>query len=792
MVYDDQVEDPTYDTRDDTGAPPKKVPRRASPPAPPISGEQPVTAWVPPPGWSIKRGFLWCPKAARGFARRALSLHVRGCTGCPLKMERTALPDVQTWAAPNADEAVTCTCDAMVSRSAKYGLKKSVQRHLKKAKAHRGSNIPNETQLVLNRAFATVSTSKRTAQATGLPRVVPSGPIDGASEACAPSRSPARCDPPREGGLAHSEAAGGAADHERGAESGAPTSRSSPTARRDPPREGGLADLAAAGGAAKGADSGAPTSRYQTHAERVLATSVSRIGRYSTHMTVDIMSDKMPETTRRAYRYNLRHLLLRAGLLTRDQGLEAFDFRYLLGSPSNVDRVRRVLETVFQRNPATAHIMLNAAKHVLSIIPRRVFLLGDDLAVEWSSLVTIVTETLRGEEISARSDNRARRVEKAAKRQSELEADIGTERRLAARLAAHEWMRDTLRSVREGEGDIVAVVATYRQVLYISAGLLHGQRTQVYAEPTVEEFANARSRPDGSLAAVRMAGKEGAKYGPATAIFKPPEAEFARFYLSHLRGHLPGATTSKALFPGLLAYPSQQAEAVSEVFGEPVRFLMGGQLRRWHTTVVEKLHREGKISSQARQDLCTFRRHAPKTAQVHYDLVSRQERDVLASEEFCRVVSATAEPRGEGAQGSPNPSTLEAVEMSTEEVDMEDALTAPQELRVNLRRCDEQARASPPPEPEATRPTHQPSRSYAEYLSLRRSSWAAREAKRKGGPRRWSPEEMAVIDVLLAANTTPRRADVERALERFEIDWATISSRTILALVLKLEASQPL
>ena len=132
--------------------------------------------------------------------------------------------------------------------------------------------------------------------------------------------------------------------------------------------------------------------------------------------------------------------------------------------------------------------------------------------------------------------------------------------------------------------------------------------------------------------------------------------------------------------------------------------------------------------------------------------------------------------------------------MSTEEVDMEDAVTAPQELRVNVHRCDERARASspPPPEPEATRPPHQPSRSYAEYLSLRRASWAARGANRKRGPRRWSPEEMAVIDVLLAANTTPRRADVEQTLERFQIDWATISSRTILALVLKLEASQPL
>ena len=74
--------------------------------------------------------------------------------------------------------------------------------------------------------------------------------------------------------------------------------------------------------------------------------------------------------------------------------------------------------------------MLNAIKHVLSIIPRRVFVLGDDLAMEWSGLVNIVTETLKGEEVSARPKKRAERVKRVAERQLELEADIGTKRRV--------------------------------------------------------------------------------------------------------------------------------------------------------------------------------------------------------------------------------------------------------------------------------------------------------------------------------------------------------------------------
>ncbi|KAF0298251.1 hypothetical protein FJT64_004368 [Amphibalanus amphitrite] len=78
--------------------------------------------------------------------------------------------------------------------------------------------------------------------------------------------------------------------------------------------------------------------KFVSHAERVLKKSVSRIGPYTRHMTVDIMSDNMPEATRRNYRYNLRSLLIRAGLLTRDQGLESYDFRHLLGSPENVEK----------------------------------------------------------------------------------------------------------------------------------------------------------------------------------------------------------------------------------------------------------------------------------------------------------------------------------------------------------------------------------------------------------------------------------------------------------------------
>ena len=889
VVHDDIFADPSFDIQaaessesgtesDSEASPPKKVPRtessesgtesdgEASPPkkvrravvprapsrAPPSQdGAGKLIDWVPPSGWAIKRGFLWCPKACRGVTRRALALHVRRCDSCPLNMERKALADIQTWCAPNAEESITCSCEARIHRTKKYAFRKCVQRHIKKSKAHKGHDVTTETNKVLNAAFRTVSTSKRAAIATGLPRVVPKGAADEHADEC------------------ESEASMASAP--------STPSRSAPTARGDPPGDDDLDDLGDPSGGAAPSDEGrgpqrskaprvatseATTEKYSSHAARVLARSVSRIGPYHRHMTAEIMSENMSDATRRAYRYQLRTLLMRAGLLSKDDGLEAFDFRHLLGSPQNVEKVREVLETVFSRHPSTGYLMLNAIKHVLAIIPRRVFLLGDDLAMEWTNLVTIITETLKGEEIRGRPQKRSRRVEKIAERQAELANDIGSERRLAARRAAHLWMSETMMSFanldeQDSDLNLESYAKTFRQVLFVSVGLMHGQRTQVYAELTLDEFKNAERYPNGSLAAVRLAGKEAAMYGPATAIFPPSEAKFAEFYVSHVRKHLDGARSSNALFPGLLRYPSLQSEGTSRIFGEPVEQLMGNQLRRWHVTTVERLYREGKITSQVRNDLCSFRRHSPKTSMVHYELVTRRERDMLASQTFYDFVGATteadsgaqgsqvrstrphspvhsdldtettetrqgrdllasqvfsrqigAETESEGgSQGSQVPFTLGAAATGTSKgsaaavarrnraaaiyssSEEEDDGTAPRELVVPLIRCD-QARTPPPRDPEERRPREpiqiSVGRRYAEFVSLHRASWAARARDEQKGSRRWSPEELAVVDILVEENVKARRDDVRTALERFELDWDRISSRSILALVLKL------
>ena len=131
------VEPETYSETDtessesDDGSPPSK--RRAVPCAPPEEAEpRPVTDWVPPSGWAIKCGFLWCPKFGRGCVRRALNMHVRGCKECPLNVNRKALADIQTWAAPDADRSLDCPCGATITRTAQYGLRKVVNRHVKK------------------------------------------------------------------------------------------------------------------------------------------------------------------------------------------------------------------------------------------------------------------------------------------------------------------------------------------------------------------------------------------------------------------------------------------------------------------------------------------------------------------------------------------------------------------------------------------------------------------------------------------------------------------------------------
>ena len=80
---------------------------------------------------------------------------------------------------------------------------------------------------------------------------------------------------------------------------------------------------------------------------------------------------------------------------------------------------------------------------------------------------------------------------------------------------------------------------------------------------------------------------------------------------------------------------------------------------------------------------------------------------------------------------------------------------------------------------------------YAQYVSLRRASWALRAQDQAPSPRRWSAEELAVVDTLVEIGIPPRRADVLSALQKYQLDWESISSRSLLALVLKMCEKKP-
>ena len=90
----------------------------------------------------------------------------------------------------------------------------------------------------------------------------------------------------------------------------------------------------------------------------------------------------------------------------------------------------------------------------------------------------------------------------------------------------------------EDPDDLRALAVLYRQVVYISAAMLHGQRTQVYTKLTIEEFRQGEMG-DSMLSCRRMGGKESGRYGPATAVFLQEDVEATTFFLETLRPHLP-------------------------------------------------------------------------------------------------------------------------------------------------------------------------------------------------------------------------------------------------------------
>ena len=190
----------------------------------------------------------------------------------------------------------------------------------------------------------------------------------------------------------------------------------------------------------------------------------------------------------------------------------------------------------------------------------------------------------------------------------------------------------------------------------------------------------------------------------------------------------------------------------------------------------------------------------------------------MASQEFCRITGMSS------STGRPQvPRDVQAVARSSssdENEPMAASNTTTREYRICLTRCDDPPRDShgpPPRDPQETltrcddthatappRDFHGPpprdpretraaeltraevTEKYVQYVSLRRASWARQAHDQAPSPRRRSAEELAVVDVLLEIGIPPRRADVLSGLERYQLDFERISSRSLLALALKM------
>lgn len=163
---------PTATVTTESPQPPPSPPMCDSPPATQVAEAEPaeaaeVTYWLPPEGWVLVEGHLWCPVAHKLVATSKGYRHRPTCApSCPL----TARPMCRTYGQADLDR-VTCVCGVLICKG-KLPLRKAIYEHARRSNTHMSLTKEERAALVdqvCDSRYMTAATSAGAARATGLP-----------------------------------------------------------------------------------------------------------------------------------------------------------------------------------------------------------------------------------------------------------------------------------------------------------------------------------------------------------------------------------------------------------------------------------------------------------------------------------------------------------------------------------------------------------------------------------------------------------------------------------------------
>ncbi|KAF0288378.1 hypothetical protein FJT64_013253 [Amphibalanus amphitrite] len=293
-------------------------------------------------------------------------------------------------------------------------------------------------------------------------------------------------------------------------------------------------------------------------------------------------------------------------------------------------------------------MMCMSLKWVTKMIGGRIIVVPDDLELRWQGYLEAFNKLIDYElTMAADSRKEAKRARRDRKVQS-YQSDPGKEGRAKVRERGLHWLRE----IRENwftasQEDLEPVARLFAQVLFILSNLFQGQRTQVFAEVTVDEFRRGEDTELGRFVE-HMGGKTKDQHGSAVAFFLKAEADLTAFYLKYMRKHLRDAPKPQ-VFP-IQRYPAQlgqsrQLLAIIGIGADELKAIMGVGSRRWHNTLSVEKMRAGQLTYPEFENLCSLRRHSAPTAQRDYNMESGRERDIEGVKQFVAMAGVHPDPR---------------------------------------------------------------------------------------------------------------------------------------------------
>ena len=313
----------------------------------------------------------------------------------------------------------------------------------------------------------------------------------------------------------------------------------------------------------------------------------------------------------------LRRLLLEAGI-------EAPDWRYVLGDTANIDAVRRVLANRLVRQPPMGRVMGHALLALVVFTKGRLVTVNDGLAGEWTSELDRFHDMIVVEMKDSRREFAVHQANRMAERQ-EAPMDVLEELRKRDDLveAGHRWAKKFLSSPRLDERGAVM----FRQVLFVILTLQSGHRTGVWTGLTVAEF-RARVRRDDGSDVVHIGGKNLRRMGGTTVVLDARTDALVTFYIKKLRHLLRSARKGDALFPGLQTH---DASVAAKALGVPQKHLnaiaKGNSCRRFHASLGFHFQERGNLTQSQMRLLAFYRRHSSAVAERTYEQRNRRELD---------------------------------------------------------------------------------------------------------------------------------------------------------------------